>query len=109
MDMTNNIPIALAMLAVSAILIFLFLRFKANGSEKRMTRMMKQKGLNIETTRLDAPVLKDIIHDVRARCRKCQSEDYCERWLSGEVEGENTFCPNVKVFLQLAENTRLAG
>ena len=108
MGTTIDIIVALTMLAVSAILIFWFLRFKAGGSEKRMTRMMKRKGLDVDTTRLDDPVLKDIIRDVRARCRKCQSEDYCERWLSGEVEGENTFCPNANVFRQLAENTRNA-
>ena len=109
MGTTIDIIVALTMLAVSAILIFWFLRFKAGGSEKRMTRMMKRKGLDVDTTRLDDPVLKDIIRNVRARCRKCQSEDYCERWLSGEVEGENTFCPNANVFRQLAENTRQAA
>ena len=109
MGTTIEISIALTMLAVSAILIFWYLRFMANGSEKRMTRMMKRKGLDIDTARLDDPVVRDIIHDVRARCRKCQIEDYCERWLSGEVEGENSFCRNANVFRKLAENTRHAA
>ncbi len=104
-----NFTIAITMLAVSAILIFSYLRFMANGSEKRMTRMMKREGLDIDTMRLDDPVVIDVIANVRARCRKCQREDYCERWLSGEVEGENIFCRNADVFLQMTEDTRRAA
>jgi hypothetical protein len=35
---------------------------------------------------------------VRARCRRCPVEDVCERWLAGELEGDNGFCPNANVF-----------
>ena len=41
--------------------------------------------------------------EVRDRCRHCASEDYCERWLEGEVQGENQFCPNARVFRLLAK------
>ena len=45
-----------------------------------------------------------IIEDIRSRCRKCQAEDLCERWLAGKVEGENTFCPNAPIFGALTNN-----
>jgi hypothetical protein len=42
--------------------------------------------------------LPTIMRDVRQRCEHCPSEDVCERWLRGEVSGDNDFCPNAKVF-----------
>jgi hypothetical protein len=104
-----DIVLALSMLVVAVILTFSYLRYMAVGAEKRMTRMMERKGLNIDTARLDDPVVKEIIDNVRSRCRKCQAEDYCERWLNGEVDGDNTFCRNANVFRKLAENTSQAA
>ena len=60
--------------------------------------MMQRVGLDPEITSLDDYPIKQTIKDMRTRCRKCPSEDLCERWLSGEVTGENTFCPNAPEF-----------
>lgn len=43
--------------------------------------------------------------EVRRRCRRCLREDLCERWLAGEVEGDNNFCPNAQTFDALKEDS----
>lgn len=42
--------------------------------------------------------LAGVMGEVRQRCRACVAEDVCERWLRGDEEGDNAFCPNAKVF-----------
>jgi len=39
-----------------------------------------------------------IPQEARSRCRTCASEDLCERWLAGGVEGDNRFCENARMF-----------
>ena len=107
--MDATLLIAFSMVALAAILVFLSSKNLSAESEQRMTRMMKLKGLDPETAQLDDPRVTEIIQEVRARCRKCQREDLCERWLKGEVEGENTFCPNARVFTQLTRNVERAA
>jgi len=64
-----------------------------------MMQMLQYAGLDPKiATRGDT---KAIIKEVRRRCRRCQSEDLCRRWLAGEERGENDFCPNAQVFKEL--------
>ena len=78
-----------------------------DASAKRMTRMMERVGLDPRiATRtypqtLSYPQTEATMKQVRKRCRGCQSEDLCERWLVGAVKGENSFCPNAQTFLNL--------
>jgi hypothetical protein len=92
---------------VNAVFIIWFLKNLATNSEKRMTRMMQRVGLDSVVTSLDDYPNKKAIKDARARCRRCPCEDLCERWLSGEVTGENTFCvnaPEFKRWMQITQN-----
>lgn len=95
--------IAVIMVFVAIALVALFLRIKRDSSERRMLRMARRCGVDPKFIRQhrDDPVVKD----VRRRCRRCQSEGVCERWLAGRVIGENDFCPNAQVF----EDLRKAG
>ena len=101
---TFEIGVALFMVTVSVAVVVWFLKYKVATSERRMMRMLQRAGVDPETAAHGDT--ETIMNDVRRRCRKCHSEDLCERWLDGEVEGKNTFCPNARIFADLAKTTR---
>jgi hypothetical protein len=91
-----EISVAIVMVAVSVALLVWIVRYMAAASKRRMTRMLKRAGLDPElAAHGDAEA---IIKEIRRRCRRCPSEALCERWLAGEEKGDNSFCPNVRVF-----------
>jgi len=94
-----DISIAIILVAVAIALVTWFLRYKTGTSERRMKKMLQRAGLDPEIANLVDSA--SIIREVRRRCRKCQSEDLCERWLAGEEGGDNIFCPNAQVFEEL--------
>jgi len=87
---------ALFMLSAAIALVVTFRRYKAAASERRMSNMLECVGLDpaIASSGDNAAIMKEI----RQRCRTCATEGICERWLAGDVDGENFFCPNAKVF-----------
>ncbi len=88
------------MLAVTFALIVWFSRYLAANSARRTTQMLARAGVDPVLVRQgDAEA---IMRDVRSRCQRCRSEDLCERWLAGNAEGDNSFCPNKAVFRLLA-------
>ena len=100
-----DISIAIILVVVAIALVAWFLKYKAGTSERRMKEMLQRAGLDPEiATQVDS---ESIIREVRRRCRKCQSEGLCERWLAGKAEGNNDFCPNAQVFEAL-KSTRPA-
>ena len=98
-----------AILAGVVIAVAMFSHMKS-ASAGRMTRMMERVGLDpIIATRtypktLDHPLTEAIMKRARQRCRGCQSEGLCERWLDGAVKGANSFCPNAETFRVLASD-----
>ena len=94
-----DITIAIILVVVAIALVAWFLKYKAGTSERRMKEMLQRVGLDLEIANLVDS--ESIIREVRRRCRKCQSEDLCERWLAGEEGGDNIFCPNAQVFEEL--------
>ena len=98
-----EIGVAIFMVAVSVALVVWFSRYVAAASERRMMHMLTRAGVDPEVARHgDAEA---IIQDVRSRCHKCRSEDLCDRWLAGKVEGDNSFCPNAQIFRILTRTT----
>lgn len=97
-----EIGLAAIMLAVGGALLVWYWKYHAAGSKRRMTRMLTRAGVAPEV--ISGGDVEAIKKDVRRRCRTCSSEDLCERWLAGEVEGENDFCPNAEVFRSLARS-----
>jgi len=96
----SNVSIAIVMLIVTIALVTWFLWYKSKASERRMMRMMQHFGLDPQIAREgDA---ESIIREIRRRCKKCQFEGHCERWLEGKERGDGTFCPNSRVFEELA-------
>jgi hypothetical protein len=90
---------AIAMVGVAFALVFAYRRYLAVNSERRMRAMLKSVGLDPAIA--TSGDMETIMKEVRQRCRSCASEDVCERWLAGNEEGDNAFCPNSKVFEEL--------
>ena len=101
--MIVNILIGVLMVGVGLALTAWYFGYLGASSESRMLRMLKRAGVDPEIARRNDK--KSIIKDVRSRCRKCQSEAQCERWLAGDTGEENTFCPNHRIFSKLAKTT----
>ncbi len=103
-----EIGVATVMVVVSIALVVSALRYMAAGSEARMTQMLARAGVGPEVA--GSAANEAVIRDVRSRCRSCASEDFCNRWLSGKVQGDNGFCPNAPVFRSLTGSAgRVAG
>ena len=109
-----EISVAIFMVAVSVSIVVWFQRYLAVASAKRMVRMMMRVGLDpgvvrtyqfIKSTHGD-PRTEAFKKEVRYRCRKCMAEDFCDRWIAGEAEGDNSFCPNAQTFGILTRTTK---
>ena len=87
---------AIAMAGIAVAIFFGFRRYLAANSERRMQAMLESVGLdpNLATS----GEIPTIMKEVRQRCSHCAAESVCERWLEGNEEGDNAFCPNAKVF-----------
>jgi hypothetical protein len=95
--------VAMFMVAVSVALIVWFSRSMAAASGRRLLHMLTRAGVDLEVAKQDDT--KAIIQDARRRCLRCRSEDLCDRWLAGKVEGGYSFCPNAQIFRTLTRNT----
>ena len=102
-----EIGVAIFMVAVSFALIVWISKYLAAASGRRMISMLTRSGVDPEVARHGDT--EAIIQDVRSRCRRCGSEDLCDRWLAGKVESDNSFCPNAKIFRILTRTTGRTG
>ena len=82
---------------------------QASASIGRMMAMMERVGLNPQPSVLDGPRTITVRNEARRRCRRCSREELCDRWLAGEVEGNNSFCPNAQTFQSLTETSARAS
>lgn len=94
----SEIGVAIFMVAVNAAIFVWFQRSLAAASARRTMRMMTRVGLDPGIAAHGDPRATAIIKEARRRCRKCPLEDFCDRWLTGKAEGDNTFCPNAQTF-----------
>ena len=102
-----EIMIAVVMVAASVVLVMLIREYMATTSERRMMQMLTRVGVDPEIATLRDT--EAIMKEVRRRCQKCNKEGLCESWLAREVEGENIFCPNARVFDLLQKTTGRAA
>lgn len=97
---------ALAMAGAAVVLFFAFRHFLVANSDRRMRAMIESVGLDPdEVTNAN---IDTVMKEVRQRCRDCKVDDVCDRWLAGEVDGDNAFCPNARVFEVLKKYSRAA-
>jgi hypothetical protein len=90
--------VAIFMVTVALAMIIATRSYLRTTSSIRMRRMMARIGLPAGIRTLGDPQTQAIMKDVFYRCRKCPAEALCERWLAGNVEGGNAFCPNARIF-----------
>ncbi|HEX9812716.1 MAG TPA: DUF6455 family protein [Burkholderiales bacterium] len=90
-----DIGAAVVLLAVVGALFAWFARNFGVTSDRRMMRMLVRAG--VDPAIVAQGEKQAIIEDIRRRCRKCQAEDLCERWLAEKVAGDNGFCPNARI------------
>jgi|TARA_B100000315_G_scaffold200794_1_gene193093 hypothetical protein len=96
----------LAIVTIIAFFVGLFSHMRS-GSARRMMRMMERFGLDPRIAMrtypqtLAYPQTEAAMKQARRRCRGCKCEGLCERWLAGEVERDNSFCPNAETFITL--------
>ncbi len=99
MNMTlSDMGTAILFVVIAAALIVWFRAKLVSGSLSRMRRMMTGVGLDPDNLASSDAGAGLNMQAVRTRCRICPAEDLCERWLAGEVAGDNGFCPNAKIF-----------
>ena len=98
-----QIVVALVMVAAIVFIFMWFQTSQATASARRRLAMMRRVGLDPGPAMLIGPGAAALRKEVRRRCQSCPREDLCDRWLAGEVEGGNAFCPNARVFHDLAE------
>lgn len=98
---------AIMMLVAVGALIFAWRDYLVRNSERRMLAMLDSIG--IDPAIASSGDFEGIMHEVRQRCRHCQTEDVCEQWLKGEETGDNDFCPNARVFEILEKYSSAAG
>lgn len=103
----TQILAAIVLLGLGLALVIGYRAYLVRNSERRMLSMIDSLGLDSDI----ASVAKygPVMGEVRQRCRHCTAEDVCERWLRGEEEGDNAFCPNARVFNTLIELRNLTG
>ena len=88
--------------AVTAVFMAWFQKSQAAASAMRMMRMMTRVGLDPGLVTHGDPQTKAIMQEVWRRCGICRFEDLCDRWCAGKVKGGNAFCPNARIFRDLA-------
>ncbi len=83
-------------------------RYMNTGSEKRMREMLKRAGVDSEIAIHGNT--EAVIKEMRRQCRSCENEYLCDRWIAGDVvKGGISFCPNARMFRNLARKTRRAS
>ena len=108
MSITFTQVLAAAIMVVVAIMLAgAYRRYLSNNSERRMLGMLKSMGL--DPTIATSGDIELIMREVRTRCRHCNAEDKCERWLQGREDGSSAFCPNHRVFNVLGKFSGAAG
>lgn len=105
--LSNEVVLAVLMGLVAVGLFIAGRGYLRRNSERRMRAMLEAVGLSPELA--SSGHVEAIMKEVRQRCRTCNAEDVCERWLQSAGRGDNDFCPNAHVFELLGEHGRGAS
>ena len=101
-DAMYEINVAIVLLVVTAALCIWFQRSLAAASARRLFTMMTRLGLGPALAGSGSPQTRAFMKETKRRCGNCRVEEYCDRWLAGEAEGDNAFCPNAPSFRVLS-------
>ncbi len=101
------LAIVMVMAAVGAIV--WFKRSELAITAGRMRGMMRRIGLDPGLAEAGDAKTMALMKELRRRCGRCCREDFCDRWLTGEETGDNTFCRNASIFQMLLVGDRRAA
>ncbi len=101
--------LAIVMVIAAAGAIIWFKRSELANTARRMHGMMTRVGLDPQLAEHGDAKTTAVLKEVRRRCGRCRREDFCDRWLAGEVMGENAFCRNASIFRMLLGGDRHAA
>lgn len=101
--------LAIVMVIAAGGAIVWFKRSELANTVYRMHGMMTRVGLDPRIAENGDAKTTAIFKEIRRRCGRCPREDFCDRWLAGEVMGENAFCRNASVFRMLLRGGRHAA
>ncbi len=104
-----RVEIAVLMVAASVGLFIWLQGSMTAASAGRLMRMIARIGLDPGIAARRDRQAVNLMEGVRQRCARCPREDHCERWLAGELEGGNAFCPNARIFEALSETGEIAA
>ncbi len=94
----TQISVAIILVGAAAAVMMWLQASEAAASARRMMGMMTRVGLEPGSAGRGDPRTEAIRKEARRRCGRCPREDLCDRWVAGEVEGGNAFCPNAPTF-----------
>jgi hypothetical protein len=97
-----EINVAIVLLMVSAALFVWFQSSLTAASARRVAAMRTRLGPRPAPDGRDDPQTRAVMKSVRRRCGNCRVEDYCERWLAREAQGDSAFCRNAAALRNLA-------
>ncbi len=97
----TQISVAIIMVGVAVSLLVWLRSNMAAASARRMLAMMTRVGVDPGPATFRGVRASAIRKVMLRRCKRCPREGLCERWLAGEVEGGNSFCPNAQTFRTL--------
>lgn len=86
----------LIMLVIAVAMVLGYRYYLRASADRRMRSMLEAIGIDPEL--VDNEDVDTTIAEMRDRCRHCNAEDVCERWLSGADGDGNDFCPNQELF-----------
>jgi len=94
-----QIIVAIFMATAAIAVVASFRKARHAASARRLLRMLERVGLDLAIA--SSGDNESVMKEIRRRCRTCATEDLCERWLAGDVHGDNYFCPNSSVIVAL--------
>ncbi len=96
-----EVSLALMMLAIAVAMLVAYQGYLRSGTARRLSRMLRRIGLEPSIATRKDPESAAVVQEIWQRCRSCGVQGHCERWLNGEVSGDNLFCPNSETFARL--------
>ena len=99
----SDIGADILLVVVTAALFVGYYRKVEAASRSRLRRMMASFALDLDNVGHSVSETSLDMHTVRSRCRRCPVENLCERWLAGEIAGDNSFCLNAKIFASVVK------
>ncbi|OGA42135.1 MAG: hypothetical protein A3G28_02415 [Betaproteobacteria bacterium RIFCSPLOWO2_12_FULL_68_19] len=106
--LTTIVIVGLLLFAAAAVVpgvVAVWRRVMNDSGTLQLWQMMRRRGLKPEDAAGEERALAVAVR----RCTLCPSTEQCERWLAGEGEAPESFCPNATYLENLERSKRRAA